>query len=290
MCFRHMRSLIAASTVLAAAVVAQADLVHRYSFNDGTANDSIGTANGTLVTGATPGNAFIAGGGLDLNQTNANANDDYVALPTSATASLTGAFTIELWAKEPSGVDNYSSFFSFANDQNNFLLFNPRRFGGVGLLTAAVKQSPNGEYDVYHYNNGSGPGFPSSGEHEAAITYDPAANGGQGLLTTYLDGQMVDSGTGGSIAGFNLAAVSNATASDGVTGLFDAIGGNGPFGDTTFAGSIDEFRLYDTALAAADLAANTVAGPDVLVPEPAAGGMLVLLATGLLTLRRRTIT
>ena len=41
---------------------AEAALTHRYSFNDGTANDSVGTAHGTLIGT----NGSIAGGQLVL--------------------------------------------------------------------------------------------------------------------------------------------------------------------------------------------------------------------------------
>ena len=39
-------------------------LIHRYSFNDGTANDSIGTANGTLFNAS--GLSSISAGQLNL--------------------------------------------------------------------------------------------------------------------------------------------------------------------------------------------------------------------------------
>ena len=67
-------------------------LVHRYSFNDGTANDSVGSANGTLV-----GNATISGGQLVLpNTTSAAPATDYLQLPAGIlTNSLYGNGTNE---------------------------------------------------------------------------------------------------------------------------------------------------------------------------------------------------
>jgi hypothetical protein len=50
---------------LAASAQSKADVVHRWSFNtDGMAEDSVGTANGTLVNGAivSGGPVFLSGG------------------------------------------------------------------------------------------------------------------------------------------------------------------------------------------------------------------------------------
>src|SRR5262249_38159933 len=65
-----------------------------FSFNDGTANDSIGTITGTLVNGAS-----VSGGQLVLNNDGTNANPatgQYVSL--AADALKTSNFSIESWA------------------------------------------------------------------------------------------------------------------------------------------------------------------------------------------------
>jgi hypothetical protein len=60
-----------------------------------------------------------------------------------------------------------------------------------------------------------------------------------------------------------------------------------------FNGTIDEFRIYNTALSAAQVAADATAGPNafgtVAVPEPTTILMLGLSAGGLLLLRRRSV-
>ena len=53
-----------ACVALLLASSADAALTHRYSFNDGTANDSIGSANGTVVGT----NGSISGGQLDFGE------------------------------------------------------------------------------------------------------------------------------------------------------------------------------------------------------------------------------
>src|SRR5277367_3795815 len=77
-----------------------AGLTHRYSFNDGTANDSVGGANGTLMNGAT-----VSGGQLQFNPAVNNGSNDpamgqYVSLPSNILD--TKSFTLEAWATEES--------------------------------------------------------------------------------------------------------------------------------------------------------------------------------------------
>src|SRR5438034_115595 len=87
-------SAAAAAAILAAANLAKADLTHRYSFNDGTANDSIGGANGLLVN--PDGLATITGGQVNFANNGVNNNvltGHYVDLPNGIAA--TSSFTIE---------------------------------------------------------------------------------------------------------------------------------------------------------------------------------------------------
>jgi hypothetical protein len=82
---------------------AEAVLVHRYTFN-GSANDSVGTAHGTVVDPGSP-TAVFAGGLLDLSAnsgqgSNAISEDAYVDLPNGivSAAAASGAVTFEFWA------------------------------------------------------------------------------------------------------------------------------------------------------------------------------------------------
>ena len=69
---RHAATLLAFVATVAAASVSQAVKVHSYTFNDSTANDSIGSAHGTLVDPS--GIAFYQGGQLRLTGRTFNAN------------------------------------------------------------------------------------------------------------------------------------------------------------------------------------------------------------------------
>ena len=56
------RFALAASLAWPNASPALADLVHRYTFNDGTANDSVGTAHGTVIDPGAPTAVFTTSG------------------------------------------------------------------------------------------------------------------------------------------------------------------------------------------------------------------------------------
>src|SRR5262245_44735321 len=84
---RPIRALVAtaALAVWLQATPAHAVLKHRYTFN-GNANDSIGTAHGTVVDAGAPTAVFTLSGQLDLSGntgqgSNGITNDAYVDLP-----------------------------------------------------------------------------------------------------------------------------------------------------------------------------------------------------------------
>jgi hypothetical protein len=88
--------LSVALAVMLAAGTAHADLIHRYSF-DGTADDSVGTANGTLVN-----NATISGGNLVLSNIGASGGSvQYSSLPAGVIATAGGRVTVEEWFSSP---------------------------------------------------------------------------------------------------------------------------------------------------------------------------------------------
>src|SRR5580698_7888384 len=88
--------MASAMALVACAFTAKADLTHEYSFNNGTADDSIGGANGTLV-GTTDGGPTISGGQLQLNNPNFSgpgSQENYLSLPPAILPS-SGSATIE---------------------------------------------------------------------------------------------------------------------------------------------------------------------------------------------------
>ena len=247
---------------------AHAQLVHRYDFSAADqGNDTVGTANGTLA-----GNATIANGML----TTTGAVGGFLTLPTSVGTGITGSFTIETYITRTETGGNFSSLFSFATDQNDFVLLNPDR-AGSGTSANFKQAGINGGNEFNVQNNVA---FVQGTAQQVAITY----NAGTGTVSLYLNGTLQNSGALGT--GFNFQTISN--------GTFDGIGGNSPFtGDPSFNGTTDDFRIYSQALTAAQITTLDNAGPNATnatinadigaggVPEPSTW---MVMLTGLGTL------
>ncbi len=88
------RMITAIGILAACAAPAGAALVNKYTFNDNTANDSVGGQNGVLVDNT--GIARYAGGNLDLTGNNGAGSNQNFALPATVGAFLdlpNGIFT-----------------------------------------------------------------------------------------------------------------------------------------------------------------------------------------------------
>jgi hypothetical protein len=236
---------------------ARADLLHRYSFNDGTANDSVGGANGSLQGGAT-----VSGGALQFNGVSAFAD-----LPAGAIAiNSYSSVTVEMWLSVPANTTGgFASAFAFGRTDfstglgEQYLVFTPV----YGNASRAALSS-----DFYNVDrNAFGPRFDDGHEHFVAVTVDAVS------ISYFLDGGLV--GTN-SLAGASLANLSNDLA---------LLGRSVYVADAFEAGSMNEFRIWNNALSAGQVAADALAGPNV-VPEPGSVSLLWL-GVGLVILRRR---
>ena len=249
---------VVAATLLTAA--ADAQLIHRYSFNDGTATDSVGGANGTLVGGAT-----ISGGAL-----NTVADGGFLSLPANVADGVTGSFTIEDFVTVSSVDQGFSSLFSLSSNPENFLLANPARPAASNAVTANFRQDGEGEFVVFNADATS----PRDVQFLYTLVYDASVNGGTARL--FINGTQVAEGTGGTITDFNLSQ-----SSGDLNGI-----GRPVFSDPVVVAATDEFRIYANALSDAQVLANFQAGPNV-IPEPATLGLLGVGSLGLLARRRR---
>ena len=213
-------------------------LVHRYSFGEtsGTVvNDSIGgpTWNGTLPNGGTFG-----GGQLTLNP----ASSQYVNLPAGILSNYT-AVTIEAWASFPNQIAWNTMLFDFGNTVSgvgNSYIFCAPQGGRIAITSTNFtgEQNAYGGIDFSFHTN----------LHITAI-YNPPAN----YLGIY---------TNGVLAGVNTVVTTPLSA---VNNVFSYIGQSLYGGDAFFNFSIDEFRIYNGAMQAADIAAAQFVGPNVLL-------------------------
>ena len=221
-------------------------LIHRYSFNDGTANDSVGTANGTFYNGS--GNASIANGQLNL----VGSSGDYVDLGPgviTTTNITTGALTLEAWATFNPVNGAWARLFDFGNSSGssggNYIFLTPNNAANGGYARLAVTDTmPGGSGEAgFNINNLLG----QTNIHVVAV-FNPTP--GRQFLGLYTNGVLAASvSTGGKY----IASIND---------VFSFLGHSLWSGDAWLNGSINEFRIYDGELDKFQIAASFQAGPD----------------------------
>ncbi|HEY7090421.1 MAG TPA: PEP-CTERM sorting domain-containing protein [Tepidisphaeraceae bacterium] len=279
-------------------------LAHRYSFTT-NANDSVGSANGTLQ-----GRATVGSNQLQFNNPQFSPASDtaggYLSLPASIMPT-SGSVTIEEWGTYQ-GSGFFTEAYTFTNHANvaGTITNPPGANNGQYLMHAISAPQPasppggpntGGSHIAQALSGFAGAVTPPPGPETDAFGTTPGigAGGGGGYLDdggTYMTATVID-GVAGTLS-YYLFRVS-----DGLGGLqqtitaiplssysfTDAYLGRSAFtADNWLSGSIDEFRIYNNPLSAAQILADFQAGPNV-VPEPAS--LLLIAAGGLLALRRR---
>jgi hypothetical protein len=278
---------IGAAASLALAANSFADLTHRYSFNDGTANDSIGSAHASLLAGAT-----VSGGKLQLASSGFQPHGGPHANINPSVLPATGNMTIEMWFTF-TGSGFFTESWAFSNNNNET---NP-------------PGETSGQYLMHTISNPQGGPTPAGGGSSIAQTL--AGYGGGAETRAFGTTTGIGAGGGGYLddgGTYMAAAVIDGSAatlsyyvfrvSDGAGGLQSSIPaiplssysftnlylGQSPFtADNSTSGAIDEFRIYTEARSPVEIAADFALGPNV-IPEPAT---LALGAMGMLSLVRR---
>ena len=221
-------------------------LIHRYSFNNGTANDSVGTANGAFYN--TSGNASIANGQFNL----VGSSGDYVDLGPgiiTTTNITTGAVTFEAWATFNPVNGAWTRLFDFGNisgsSGGNYIFLAPNNSANGGSARLAVTDTmPGGSGETgFTINNLLG----QTNIHLVAV-FNPAPT--RQFLGLYTNGVLAVSGLTG---GKYIASINDA---------FSFLGHSLWSGDAWLNGSINEFRIYDGELDKFQIAASLQAGPD----------------------------
>jgi len=292
----HRQLLVTGGAMLFAALGAmasQADaaVVHRYNFN-GNVNDSVGTANGTIVDAGAPTATFTAGQ-LDLSGnhpgpgpaegSNGIVDAAYVNLPNdiiSAAATTNGALTFELWATVSTnrtwqrivdfGTSNGGEDVSNGAGTTNYLYISPNHGRFTDGIATEVHQ-PDVAFEV------GVPGAPQTNrQYHIVGTYDHNDTAGganpNGTTRLYIDGALV--GSVQLAPNVNLRTFTNNN---------NWIG-RSQWNDPVFDGLINEFRIYNHAITQAEVTQGAAFGPDVVNP----GGLLsveVDKGTGAITLK-----
>ncbi len=210
-------------------------LIHRYSFIS-NANDSVGTANGTVVGGAT-----FNGSALVLNGTNG-----YVELP-AGTISGPAAVTIESWASFANSAVN-SYVFAFGNTDNSgngedYMFFTPNG-SGVRAAISAADPGWEGEQEAL---------MPGSLDFETNVMVATVFNPPAHFIGLYINGSLVASNTTETDA----MSVVNDQHSYLGRSLYDI--------DPYLNGSISELRIFSGAPTNNQIAVDASAGPSQVV-------------------------
>ena len=219
-------------------------LTHRYSFfnepnGSMTATDLVASANGTLQ-----GGAVITGGQLVLN----GASGTYLNLPGGL---ITGdsAVTVEAWADFGTlPVNCY--LFSFGNTDGSgagedYIFCAPQ---AARITISGVDPGYNAE------QNATCGGWSGRTNVHVVAIYNPPAH----YLAVY---------TNGVLAGINTAeTVSLASVNDVHSYLGRSLYNNDPYAPI----SMDEFRIYNGALSAQQVALDAASGPGQIISDPGA--------------------
>jgi fibronectin type 3 domain-containing protein len=195
---------------------------------DGDASDSVGDFDGT-ITGTPTYLAGRTGQALSLDGV-----DDYVTLPAGAASYR--EISISTWVYWNGGA-NWQRIFDFGNSTSSYLMLTPNSGGGMRFTIShgGVEQQLNTT------------ALPTGRWMHLAVTLSGST------ATLYINGVAVATNTAITLA------------PDTINPAFNYIG-KSQFVDATFNGQIDDFRIYNYALSAAEVG-NIVAS----IPPPAPG-------------------
>jgi len=211
------------------------NLVHSYTFENGTANDSVGTAHGTLA-----GDATISNGSLVLDGV-----DDWMSMPGDVIALNTySELSIEAWFTSVDGGNTGNHMLAAFGEEGTgasttlgyrYLFITPARANNTSyaaIQTRSMDNSPWGEED----------GVSASVEHDDGIKHHFICTVDASKLTFYIDGEQI--GVAALTAGNEIAGIGQAAAYLG-KGVYTV--------DPEWAGSIHEFNIYNRALTSSEV-------------------------------------
>jgi hypothetical protein len=221
-------AFVAAGLLSAPAAYGAPGLVGSYSFEEGTGasvTDASGSGNAGTISGATRTSAGKSGAALSFDGSN-----DIVTIPDASSLDLTTGMTLEAWVKPTAS----------------------------NWRTALLKERPSGlAYGLYASTDSNRPSAEISrpASAEARGTSALASNAWSHLAATY-DGTTLRLFVNGNQVS-SKAAAGSIVASSGAL----RIGGNKVWGEY-FKGLIDEVRVYNRALSAAEIQSdmNTALG------------------------------
>jgi hypothetical protein len=243
-------------------------LIHRYSFSSGTANDSVGTANGVLH-----GSASISGGQLLLpNATSVGPGLDYLELPygiiTNATGTRTNyngpagvyndpSVTVEAWATFYPNQYTWAELFDFGNTDsghNGEYDIHVCIHANDDDTFIGISDSDNANNDYQFVDVPGGSRLDGKTNIYIAAVFNPPA----GYLAIYTNGVLMGENSSVTIPMAGVWAQTNKIGAD-------------VWPDPGVQGSVAEFRIYNGVLSPDQIAEDYVLGPSKLSTSPPSG-------------------
>jgi hypothetical protein len=281
----------------------EAALRHRYSFNEGatadatarTIVDSIGGAHGTVRgagASATANQLVLPGGSSALAA--------YVDLPNGIVSRLRDA-TFEAWYTIDT-TENWTRIFDFGSttggelagpggggEGQDYIFYAPMR--GTNIDSQRVESRNNdplfgagGSAGILGATSTMDPEFNHTldQQYHVALVFDADGGGALGAaMTLYINGALPQ----GEEANPQATPIQLQNLND----VNNWLGRSNWTSDANFDGSFNEFRIYDEALSADRVAANTSAGPDV-VPVLEVISLEVNTVTGGVSIRNNALS
>jgi len=212
---------------LVLANVVCADLVGWWKMDDGSgtiAHDATQNGNHGTLLGNPQWVAGYVGGALKLDGT-----DDYVALPLGSMMSALTNSTLALWVNFSGQGGAWQRILDFGSSTANYLYVCPQ--DGSGALHVAITANTGVWTDIVSPTGGLPTGW-----HHLALAIDGKAKN----LKIFLDGQVVAN----SPTLYGLSDLGNTTQN---------WLGRSEYADPYFNGVLDDFRIYNEALSAAEI-------------------------------------
>jgi len=210
--------------------------VHSYTFEDGTANDSVGDAHGFLVDAVVVDGAMVT-----------TAQDQWMEMPGDMIAMNTyPEVTIEAWYTPEAGANTGWSMLGYFGDSVNDL-------GSNGYFMTSARGDDKSRAAI-SIGDEATPWASESGadgpEYDDGLLHHMVSTINATDITLYIDGVLIASTP---LAEHNMIS--------GISQNFAYLAKGGYGGDPEWIGAIDEFNIYNKALSAAQIAVNYAAGP-----------------------------
>jgi hypothetical protein len=205
------------------------NLTHQYTFEDGTANDSVGGANGVLV-----GGAAVVDGALVTT-----AQDQWMEMP-GATIAMNGykEVTIAAWYTPKAGGNTGYTMLAYFGDSVNGL-------GSNGYFMCSAR-GDNISRTAISIGNTSAPWAAESGangkEYDDGLPHLMVSTINATSITLFIDGVQIAT-----------TPLSAANKISGISQKLAYLAKGGYTGDPEWIGAIGEFRIYDKALTSGEV-------------------------------------